>query len=277
MTLSAVSRSGKDLLTRIANAVAPERGRGVPTDVVSLARRLGAYDVVYRARSAHGFTEWTPKGPRVVLNWAESEGRRRTVLAHECGHLLFDPIFKPDVLAAMSDTAGQSITTAASALGTTPNDVRKLLADTPLEAVCDSFAYELVLPDAVASQAASRVQTIDDIGQFCDDWRISMTVAVLALNRHRGSRSAPRLGILQTRRTAGDYWMAGSTCGLPTQWRGRVVLTPESGRVIDAMRRDDRRVAHVQLSNGEGQREVVAQIAKYRERATVMVRADDLL
>ena len=276
MTFSAVARRGQELLTRLANEVAPERALGLPTDLVTLARRLGAYDVVYRARSAHGFTEWTPKGPRVVLNWAESEGRRRTILAHECGHLLLDPIFKPDALELVPDYVKASLVTATDALATTSDDLVELLGDTPLETLCDRLAYELVLPDAVASEAASRVRTIDDIGQFCNDWRVSMTVAVLALNRHRGSQSAPRLGLLQARRAAGDYWMAGSSCGMPTTWRGRVVLAPESGRVIDAMRPDDRRVVRLRLSNGERQRDVVAQIAKYRERATVMVRADDL-
>lgn len=276
MTFPSMAQRGQELLTRLANEIAPERAQGLPTDVVTLARKLGAYDVVYRARSAHGFTEWTPKGPRVVLNWAESEGRRRTILAHECGHLLLDPLFKPEALDLMPNDIKASLVTATSALAMTSDDLLSLLGDTPLETLCDRLAYELVLPDAVASEAASRVQTIDEIGQFCNDWRVSMTVAILALNRHRGSKSAPKLGVLQARRTAGDYWMAASSCGMPTTWRGRVELAPESGRVVDAMRPDDRRVVQVRLSNGERQRDVIAQIAKHRERATVMVRADDL-
>lgn len=147
------------------------------------------------------------------------------------------------------------------------------IADQPL---CDAFAYELILPRAVASHAASKVRTIDDLSEFCNHWRVSMSVAVIGMNRHRREPGIPKIGVLQTRRTAGNYWMAGSSCGLPQTWRGRVVFAPDSGHLLEKMRVNERRTEMISLSNGEGERRVVAQIAKYRERAMVMVRSNDL-
>lgn len=266
----------RELLVRLADAVVPEPRISGPADVVSLARALGAYDVVYRARSAHGFTEWTPRGPRVVLNWAESEGRRRTVLAHECGHLLFDSIYKPDAMNVLAPDVRRTLRSAVEVLGSEVTDVLHSVDEIDLEPLCDAFAYELILPRVVASHAASKVRTIDDLSDFCDHWRVSMSVAVLGMNRHRGEPGTPKIGVLQTRRTAGNYWMAGSSCGLPQTWRGRVIFGPESGHLMEKMRINERRTEMVSLSNGDGERRVVAQIAKYRERATVMVRSGDL-
>jgi hypothetical protein len=55
-----------------------------------------------------------------------------------------------------------------------------------------------------------------------------------------------------------------------------VIFTPDSGHLLEKMRVNERRTEMVSLNNGDGERRVVAQIAKYRERATVMVRSNDL-
>lgn len=266
-----------DSLVELADRFAPQRRSQPVLDLPSLARELGAYDVVYRARTSQGFTEWTAKGPRIVLGWAETEGRRRVLLAHECGHLLLDPVLKEDALALIPEGRRQAMRSRAwLALRSGHEDLLGRYKSVSLEAICDDFAYELVLPDWVAARAAPTITSIDGLSHFRAVLRVSMAVAVLKLNRFKAQHGFPRLGVLHARRAAGDYWMAASATGLPPRWRGRVALTGTSSRSLDQMSVGERRADRVELTNGETTASVAAEIVMHRERATILLNSDDI-
>jgi Zn-dependent peptidase ImmA (M78 family) len=266
------------LIVRLADALIPQRDQRVVQELTGLARQLGAYDVVYRARTAHGFTEWNARGPRVVLGWADAEGRRRSLLAHECGHLLFDPLLKPESLEQIPESERDRWANAAAGLlECQPDALRKLFSAVQLEDLCDDFAYELVFPDRLAARLAPAIDSIEVLSDCRSRMHVTMSVAVLKLNRFRAAEGYPEIGVLQARRSAGDYWMAASSCGFPASWRGRVVMTRESSRALDRMAQGENRRTNIGINNGVETMHVRAEVQKYREHVTVMIETGDVL
>jgi Zn-dependent peptidase ImmA (M78 family) len=277
MTDYSLSAAAHGLIVKLVDALVPNRDVQRVVDIVQIAKSLGAYDVVHRARTAHGFTEWTARGPRVVLGWAETEGRRRALLAHECGHLLLDPLLKPDALELLSEEQGRAWQAVAPKLvGRSAEDIQNLFRSTSLERLCDDFAYELVFPDRVASQLASAVRDIEGLSDCRTSMHVTLGVAVLKLNQFRTCNGLPIIGLIQTQRSAGRYWMASSSYGLPKVWRGRVVLTSPSSQMLDSFDPGSKNFAEIGLSNGETVVTVMAEIQKFREKATVMIDASAL-
>lgn len=278
MKTARVSPSAHEELVYLADRVVPNRLAEKVVDLHALARKLGAYDVVYRARSVHGFTEWTPRGPRVVMGWGETEGRRRTLLAHECGHLIFDPVLKSEVLEEVSQLARKTLVGASmSWLAHRADSATAALGDLSLEAVCDDFAYELVFPDALAREWAAKVETIDSLARLRGLLKLSLPVALIKLNEFRSEQELPQLGVVRIRRSAGSYWMAASTAGLPPSWRGRVTLSRSSSRYVDTLSPGQRIVAHVELMNESRSVSVAAEVERYRDFATLMIEASQLV
>ena len=99
----------------------------------------------------------------------------------------------------------------------------------------------------------------------------------LAMARVAHREGYPEIGVLQARRSAGDYWMAASSCGFPASWRGRVVMTRESSRALDRMAQGENRRTNIGINNGVETMHVRAEVQKYREHVTVMIETGDVL
>lgn len=227
--MTAQQRGTKALAQDIVGRVTDPEPSAAPRDLNALARLLGARDILYRTRVHHGYTEWTSRGPTIQIAIANTDGRRRATLAHECGHLLLDPLFNPPAFqrAPFSGQVRQRHHTH-TMLGPVALAVQRGAPHLDLEDLCDDVAIELLLPAALMPGLQQRVQSVDDLRQLANERRVSLAMLVIRLNEF-GSGHA----LLHLQRARSGTWLVSTAIGVPQAWRGRVVssdLGSDKGR-----------------------------------------------
>lgn len=177
-----------------------------------VARSLGAVDILYLPIVGHGYTQWKRGGPVIHLSLSRNDGRRRFLLAHECGHLVFDRMLATD-----EDRAWSNFGLAAS-------------AGDELEWVCNEFANELLIPTEQLLILSSSLTGLDSLRRASARYRISLSALVFRLNRVGRSRT-----LLNLRRSRSGAWVIADRIGAPEMWQGSVDLDPECQRSLTSL------------------------------------------
>lgn len=192
-----------------------------PCDLNLLARELGASDVLYRTRIRHGYTEWTSRGPAIQVALSNTDGRRRATLAHECGHLLLDPLFNPaSFQAAPVRDRERQVGLTELRLGQLASSVRRAVPSQDLEDMCNRLAVELLLPSRAMSGVVHSVANVEDLRRLARQRRVSLAMLVIRLNHFGGDHT-----LLQLEKTTLGAWLVSTAVGAPQPWRGRVVCS----------------------------------------------------
>jgi Zn-dependent peptidase ImmA (M78 family) len=191
----------------------------VPRDLNRMAKALGVTDILYRTRIRHGYTEWTARGPAIQIALSNTDGRRRSTLAHECGHLILDPLFAPpSFLNAPSSNQELQRQLAHTVLGQLATTIRDDIADLDLEHLCDRLAVEVLLPVGIGPSLARQVDSLSGLKRVANDLRVSLAMLVIRVNEFGGHYS-----LLQMERALSGDWIVSSAIGVPQNWRGRVI------------------------------------------------------
>lgn len=197
-----------------------------PINLNAVARQLGAKDVTYRAQS-QGHTNWATPGPKISLALTRSDGRRRATLAHECGHLILDPICHAPNFKNLSPIE-QSNRRAwvENSLGVVV--LRSLLSAVErlgLEEACDRLSHELLLPKVVA---ATIVEDWDGSAtrllEVAHEYRLSLSLLLIRLNEAGGEHA-----MLNARPNPRGEWVVVRAAGLPRSMRGRITCHMQEG------------------------------------------------
>lgn len=197
----------------------PDRRLTSPLDLNLAASQLGARDVLYGART-DGLTLWDERGATIHLALARSDGRRRATLAHECGHLVLDPLTYSDpFLNAPNEVQRRYVGPLAASLG---NEItialRNLDRELGHERLCDVIGNELTLPDELVGSAGEAWDgSISELREMSSKLRVSLSALTIALNGIGYRRT-----LLSFRRTASADWLAVRVAGAPSALRGRV-------------------------------------------------------
>jgi Zn-dependent peptidase ImmA (M78 family) len=205
-------------IIKILDALLPHRHEKPAVELNGLAKTLGAVDILYKAQRFHGYTDWTARGPIIHLSQARSDGRRRFTLAHECGHLIFDPARSatPDrVPKLVRDVQGKA------------NDLRRQY---DVERLCDLFATELLLPHDEMSAISRNCRSLEDLLRVADGYRVSLAMATFRLNAYNSD-----LAVLRLRRGARGNWVLVDRVALPARVAHLRGLPAESLKELDCL------------------------------------------
>lgn len=230
MRRHAVDHLAVDIARRLTGSL----GAQLPRDVNQLARTLGACDVLYRTTIRHGYTEWTSRGPAIQIALSNTDGRRRSTLAHECGHLVLDPFFGPPSFRnALDDSRRRQRLLATQVLGDLSGALDEARDGCDLEVLCDRLAVELLLPAEFAPRLVGAVDSLADLRRVATALRVSLAMLVIRLNEFGG-----RHALLHLERTAGGSWLVSTAIGVPEAWRGRVVSRDFDARALRGGQRE---------------------------------------
>lgn len=217
----------RSAIARTCDRLAPLRRSEVALDLVTIAKRLGARDVRYEATRAHGYSDWTSRGAVVRIAMSKTDGRRRATLAHECAHLLLNPIFAPDNHTTLLPEFAQM---ARSIVGRDIEGLRGAVEQDGIERVCDAIAFELLLPQSRIEEVKSEVSGIDDLRRVASKYRISLSLLANQLNSH-----GDRLILLRMTKGFDGTWIVVDAAGRATQWSPGDGLDDESARRLGVL------------------------------------------
>lgn len=190
----------------------------VPLNLNKIARFLGARDVLYRASLMSGFTDWTGPSPLVQVGISKTDGRRRATLAHECGHLLLDPVLRPQGFeCAPEDSKLQHVRRAHSIVDELFSDIANQLSRADIEVLADLVGLELMVPRSTLPQLTSRITSLSSLREVAQELRTS-----LALLTNRIADSGACYSLLRLVPTATENWVCASASGIPLALRGRI-------------------------------------------------------
>lgn len=199
----------------IAPAIGQDPGTG-PLDLNSLARRFGAQDVLYRAALMSGFTDWSGEEPIVQVGLSRSDGRRRATLAHECGHLLLDPILHtPPFQNAPENRTEAHRRRIKGLLGADIKAIRRALLAVDIETLCDLVAIELMLPASALEHLRAQVKDLPSLIATASNWRVSLSMLT-----NRLSDAGEDFALLRMVSTRNNSWVCASAAGLRERRRG---------------------------------------------------------
>lgn|GEM_PF-3068182 len=219
-------------LQTVCDRLAPSRHRLPFISLNDLTKRLGVRDVVYSATRMHGYTDWTERGPVIRLAISKTEGRRRMTLAHECAHLLLNPLLDPDTLDVSSGVA-QALRHQSNQLLDAQGDIIHRAGERiGIERLCDLIAFELLLP-----RARARMTQVPDAGalfSLATEQHVSATLLVHQLNS-----AGHNLRFARTARLPSGGWMIVDVAGPTGPWRTAALLDERSSSVIESLRAQD--------------------------------------
>ncbi|MCA0181358.1 MAG: ImmA/IrrE family metallo-endopeptidase [Actinobacteria bacterium] len=210
------------LISAVVDAALSTRRDALPIELNSTARALGARDVLYRAQT-QGYTRWSDDGPRILLALTRSDGRRRATLAHECGHLLVDPLVQAESFLQMSPANQQSWNRkVTSLLGYDLSDQLTTAARIHgVERVCDLFSHELLLPFRCARGVRDAwTGELNELRELANQYRVSLSMLAIRLNSVQ-----PGYTLLTLKATPQGRWIAVRTISAPRWLRSRVQCT----------------------------------------------------
>lgn len=197
----------------------PWRSLTSPVELTTAAKDLGARDVLYGART-DGLTLWDERGATIHLALARSVGRRRATLAHECGHLMMDPLIRTSPFRnAPKDVQSRFSESLSQILGEpTIRALRNIDAAFGHERFCDFIGNELILPEElVRSVGEDWDGSISQLRQMSSRLRVSLTALTIALNQIGFRRT-----LIVFRRTSDGSWLAIRSAGAPFGLHSRV-------------------------------------------------------
>lgn len=213
----------------ICDRLAPDR-HGVPfIDLNALAKRLGVRDILYSATRMHGYTDWTNRGAVIRLAISKTEGRRRMTLAHECAHLLFNPVFDPQSLDVDAQIVHALKAQSEQFLGVQFDLLRDATAEYGIERVCDLIAFELLLPRTRAAEV--QVPDAAALMDVAGEQHVSATLLVHQLNA-----AGHNLRLARIARIAAASWMIVDAAGKTGAWQTARLLNEQSSSRMEALR-----------------------------------------
>lgn len=253
---------------RIADRLIPERRQLDAVDLNSVARRLGAKKVLYRQTPMHGYTQWTPSGPVVLISMARTDGRRRSNLAHECAHLLLDPVLAPESIARWGPVASDRHSKMSKEiLAGDLSRMKQACEQKGIEAVCDQLAFELLIPKSAASCYATRIRDLNDLRAVSDSARVSLAVMVHAVNAFGANLSLIRIG-----RTYDGNWIVKDSTSAPPTWIEGEVLAPGSTAILDALQPSRDKNYEVLLSTTSRNSSILTSLSRHLTTAIALHR-----
>jgi hypothetical protein len=234
-----------------------------PLDLNAAAKRLGAVDVLYRVALMTGFTDWSGRRPVIQVGFGRSDGRRRATLAHECGHLLLDPILQPPSYAETPEASRTEHHERISHLLGAPLDsVLNRIGRVDIEALCDLVSIELMIPHRIIPELQAKIVDLDSLRESSSALRVSLSMLT---NRVSGPETD--LSLLRMVPTAGGRWISASVAGLPWRMRGRITWEDVSSLDLSSGRGRTRTVL---TFNGD-QHKVDAEVRMYHNRALLLI------
>lgn len=264
-----ISERIDQLVERIADQIAPQRMDNQALDLNALATSLGALKVVYRFTRVHGLTEWTRWGPVIVTSMARTDGRRRSTLAHECAHLLFDPVISPAGLARWGQENVQMFRTRSELLlGDDLQSAALLAISGGVESLCDRVAFELLFPLRRARLYANRSIGLDELCDLTNSIRVSLAVSVMALNRFDAN-----LSLLRLAKTTDGAWMLADAVSPRNQWRLGHCLAAESAQVLEAINPAAHGAETLRLCFGPERSEIEVEVRRGKTTAIALIKA----
>lgn len=211
------------------------------TDLNALARSLGAIDVRYRSQLLHGYTEWSARGAIVQVALSRTDGRRRSTLAHECSHLVLDPLVAARAFAEFTpELANRHRESMLRLLGSDASVARKLASRYGVERLCDMLAVELLLPASTMERVGPSIEGLAQVAEASQRYRVSLAMLVVRMNEFDRPMALVRLA-----RSSGGSWLGVSLTGIPTDARrriGRVVCSSTTKGSLDSLARGTHRV-----------------------------------
>lgn len=211
-------RVSQALVRQALRAVVPLELPRYPVNLNAVAKALGARDILYSSRS-DGFTLWDHRGATIHLAICKSDGRRRSTLAHECGHLFIDPIANTTSFQNAPERVRESFTSRVNEhLGGIGSRLQKLVNAMGVEPICDLVGRELMLPDERITHLASCWNgSITNLQALASDERVSLAMLTIAFNGNGAGRT-----LLSFRRTPRGEWLAIRAVGFPRGLSGRL-------------------------------------------------------
>lgn len=198
-----IARSLADRLVRAVDQL----GGDVPVDLHQLANALGVSEIARKAMVEDGRTTWRAARPRIELRDDRSPQRSRFTLAHEIGHIL---IARDESVARRThDLEG--------------DDVEKL---------CDWIAASLLMPRHWITNYAQRdrydLSLLRLVAHKAD---VSMSAAAVRL-----AEVSDRTCALLRWQRAPTRWVVVGQAAVPRRYSGSLQATPETSKMLDAMR-----------------------------------------
>lgn len=260
----AVTQSVRSAVRSALERMLPNRQLSSVLDLNGAAREFGAHDVLYGART-DGLTLWDERGATVHLALARSDGRRRATLAHECGHLLMDPIVRSvPFLNAPSSIQARYFEVLEDTLGgPAVRALRKFDLDLGHERLCDLFGNELILPEELVRSAGENWDgSIAQLREMSSQLRVSLSALIIALNRIGFRRT-----FFAFRRTALSDWLAVRVVAAPYSLQGRVTCPTFQSAGL----------THIRSWQGEVVIEMVTRSGTLRTPASVRLTSENAL
>lgn len=261
----------EQLVERVADHIWPQRMECDAMDLNGLATSLGAVKIVYRFVQVHGFTEWTRWGPVVVTSMARTDGRRRSTLAHECAHLLFDPVVSP---AGLSRWGQENVDVfrkrSECILGDDLKSSVSLAISEGVETLCDRLSFELLFPRRRAEKYAMASLGLDELREISECGRISLAVSVTALNRFDAN-----LSLLRLAKSTDGAWIVADAVSPRNQWRLGQPLPDESTRLLDALEPDVRCAQPLRMAVGRGALPLATEVRRSARTALALIKPDE--
>ena len=255
------------LVERVADRIAPARMDYDALDLNAIATSLGAVKVVYRFARVHGFTEWTRWGPVIVTSMARTDGRRRSTLAHECAHLLFDPIITPAGLNRWGQDNVDAFRRRSECI--LDDDLRSTVSaavSEGIESLCDRLSFEMLFPRRRASRFVGSALGLDEVREISDSSRVSLAVSVTALNRFDAN-----LSLLRLARTTDGTWIVADAVSPRSSWRLGQALTAECARRLEILEPGARCAESIPLSFESRTYPVSADVRRSAAAAVVLI------
>lgn len=197
----------RTVIARLCDRLVPNRRDQDAVDLTALAKHLGVVDLLYKASRIHGYTVWADRGPTLFLAMAKTEGRRRATLAHECAHLVLNPTLQPDARMDL-DTRLRS----RQFLGDDLDSFQAAATLLGLERLCDRIAFELLVPQARASQLRS-LRTAEDVRNMASLLHVSLALVV-----NEANKAGVPISLLRLARAWDSSWIVVDTAGVPSRW-----------------------------------------------------------
>jgi Zn-dependent peptidase ImmA (M78 family) len=261
--MKATSISNK-LMSRIVDVLAPWRSDNGPVELNRVARYWGAVDILYTARRSHGFTEWTPGGPCITLRLSRTDGRRRSTLAHECAHLILDPLVRPDSFFISANSLAHR-ERVLDEFAEFHKVLQALSNGLGLERLCDLVSIELLLPGAATSRLVDYVTTLERLDTACKEMRVSNALMVKRLNEF-----GARLSLLRYSVAHDGRYVLVDTAGVPRPWQDSVGISRESASALRELKYGSSTlILHLTAASDGG--EVTAEVEKRATSLLMMV------
>lgn len=259
-------------IQRLVDRIAPDAATVDAVNLNDVAKQLGAADILYRTRALDGYTQWSARGPVIQVAMSRSDGRRRATLAHECAHLILDPVVESEAFQEFPDyLAADQRLLAERLLGPDVGTVRALVRRFGLERTCDLASFELLLPRSRMSEVVAQVVGLETLREAAVKHRVSMTMLVYRINECEGD-----ISLLRLQRNRSGTWLVPTMAGAPRSLDGRFVCNHTGDGALDDLGRGGRQTV-VTLTGSSGTLRFPGEVSKINDNAALVLCSRSML